>query len=152
MGLKLERIEGSRFGFFNSGRTTACLKAAGMQPEERMRLINSRRMGATVSKTAESLNRREGRQSEGQFEGCRCLTALERENRVMGSNCSRTAGWGRGGGAGSGVAEVSVGLSAAICSIKNFRKLSQRAGEGTTGDSLRGFMREFSVWQRTWGL
>ena len=96
IGLKFERIEGSRLGFFRSGCTTACLKAAGTQPEEKMVLINSRRKGATVSRTVGSLRRREGRQSEGQLEDCRCLTALEREDRVMGSNCSRTAGWGRG--------------------------------------------------------
>lgn len=34
---------------------------------------------------------------EGQLVGCRCLTESEREEREMGSNCSRTAGRGNGG-------------------------------------------------------
>ena len=43
-----------------------------------------------------NMSRWEGGLSEGQLEGCRCLTASEREDRVTGSNCWRTAGWGRG--------------------------------------------------------
>ena len=52
---------------------------------------------------------------------------------------------GMGGKGGVRVTEESEGLSATIFSMKKFRKLSQRAGEGTTGDSFRGFMREFRL-------
>ena len=52
MGLKLERREGSRFSFFSSGCTTACLKAAGTQPEIRLEFITDSMQGPTVSDTS----------------------------------------------------------------------------------------------------
>lgn len=73
MGLEFEKMEGSRLNFFSNG-STACLKTARTQPEERM-VLSSRRKGATVSNTVASLRRREGRQSEGRLAGCRCLAA-----------------------------------------------------------------------------
>ena len=96
IGLKFERVAGSRLGFLTNGCTTACLNAAGTQLEVRMVLISCRRKGATESRTVASLRRREGRQSEGQLEDRRCLTASEREDREIGSSCLRTAGRGRG--------------------------------------------------------
>ncbi len=117
MGLKFATVKGSRLGFFSSGCTTACLRAAGTQPVDRMVLTNERRKGATESKTMGSLNRREGRQSEGQLDGCRCLTAADREDREAGSNRVRVAGRGRGGERGSGEVEATEGLSAAILLI-----------------------------------
>lgn len=102
MGLKLETEEGSRLGFFNSGCTTACLKAAGIEPEARILLTRARRTGATESRTEGSLRRRAGRQSEGQLEGRRCLTAAVREEREAGSNREKITD---GGGGGEGMGE-----------------------------------------------
>ena len=58
MGLKFERMDGSRFFFFMSGCTTACLKTAGTCPERRHVLNRETRFGPTELKT--SLRRRGG--------------------------------------------------------------------------------------------
>lgn len=57
--------------------------------------IRSRIKGQSKSNT--SLRRREGKLSDGQLVVCRCLTASEREERGMGANYSKAAGWRNGG-------------------------------------------------------
>ncbi len=52
-----------------------------------------------------------------------------------------------------GAAKVQAGgLRAEIFSIKNFRKLSQRVGDGNTGELSQGFTRELKMLKRTCGL
>ena len=84
MGLKLERMSGSRFFFLMRGCTTACLRVAGMEPEMRDVLIIVRTVGPMEVKT--SLKSREGMQSVGQFVGRRWVTMSEREGREIGRN------------------------------------------------------------------
>ena len=84
MGLKFDKIDESRFFFLISGFTTACLKAAGTQPEVRHKFINKRTAGPTALKT--SIKSLEGMQSVGQFVGLRCETTSESKARDMGSN------------------------------------------------------------------
>ena len=83
MGLKLEKLEVSRFFFFNSGCTMACLKGRGTLPDVRQELINSQTLGPIAPNT--SFRRRGGIQSEGQFEGRRCITTSVRAEREIGS-------------------------------------------------------------------
>ena len=83
MGLKLERLEVSRFFFFKRGCTVASLKVGGTQPDVRQEFINVRTVGPTASKT--SFRRRGGMQSEGQLEGRRSLTTSVRAGRDIGA-------------------------------------------------------------------
>ena len=84
MGLKFERMDGSRVFFLISGCTTACLKEAGTWPETRHAFIRDTRVGPTEQKT--SLRRREGMLSVGQFVGRRWETISESEERDI---CSK---------------------------------------------------------------
>lgn len=62
------------------------------------------------------------------------MTESEREEREMGSNCSRTAGRGNGGGERRGIAEESAGLSADTLSVE---KVKKALTEGRGGQNWR---------------
>ena len=83
MGLKLERMDGSKFFFLINGCTVACLKVAGTCPERRLVFNRATRLGPTEQNT--SLRRRGGMLSVGQFVGRRWETMSESEERVTGS-------------------------------------------------------------------
>ena len=148
MGLKLDKIDGSMFFFLRRGFTTACLKAAGTQPEVRQQLMMDSMFGPIVPRT--SLRSRGGILSEGQVEGLRCMMTSLRWDRVMGWNWSRVEGHKDGMGYGS--VKVCAVLRSLILPIKKFWKSKQRAGEGTMGDASRGLVKESNMLNKTWGL
>lgn len=146
MGLKFERREGSIFVLIR-GCTTVCLKAAGTKPEDKQVFIRSKMKGPTESKT--SLRRREGKQAEGQLVERICLTASvreEREEREMGSDCWKIAGWQTGEGERGVIVDKSAGQSEDTLSVKKLKKLSQCAGERPTGHSFARVFERVQAW------
>lgn len=149
IGLKLDKTLGSRLFFFISGCTAACLKAAGTEPDIREELISWITQGPSVLKT--SLKRRGGTVSRGQHEGLNWLIISVKLDKETGSKCSKKT-WHNDETAGSISEGESNDLTVEILSVKNLRNFSQSLKDGTTLFELQGFIREFRVLKRNWGL
>ncbi len=86
---KIGQHRGVKMQFLRRGLTTACLKAAGTDPELRQVFIKTSRLDPTELKT--SFRNLAGMMSEGQLVGFMPLTTLVRHDRDIVSNCSITA-------------------------------------------------------------
>ena len=147
-GLKLDSTEVSRCVFLRRGLTTACLKAAGTDPELRQVFIKTSKRDPTELKT--SFRNLAGIMSKGQLVGFRPLTTLVRDDREIVSNCSKTADCAGGTHTSSGDISILLifCLTDAMLSIRKETNSSQVVVEASDRTAEHGLITESIVLNR----
>ena len=153
IGLELERSCWSRFGFFNSGVTTAVLKWTGTSPVCSDLLISVVRNWTRVVEQAFNIG--VGIGSREQLVGLELLMMARSADVVTSSKLHRMEQFKKGeqvGGVTATVDATILALMSVTLALQKAEKRLHSSGEAAWGPVLVGFRRQLTVENRVLGL